>query len=65
MESVLRFMFRPVAAMFPTSWSVPTSVVAQAMVWMARHPAGQEAVTTLENKDIHRIAAAPNKPPAQ
>lgn len=55
-EAVARFMMRPVAALFPTSGSIPTSVVAQAMVRMASDPASQHGVTTLDNKDIHRVA---------
>jgi len=47
---------RPVAALFPTVGSVPTSIVARAMVQMARDATGHPGVTTLENKDIHRVA---------
>lgn len=60
-ESVARFVMRPLAALFPTSGSVPTSIVARAMVQMASDAASQHGVTTLENKDIHRVGGEAKK----
>lgn len=52
MEAVFRCCYKPIAAAFPTLWSVPTNTVARAMVNCALAPSG-EKISLLDNKAIH------------
>ena len=56
LEVAAKFVLKPITWAFPTSISVPTSTVAQAMIYRTISPTN-ESFELLDNKLIHRLGA--------
>jgi len=59
-EAIIRAIFKPISAVFPTSGSIPTSAVAKAMINNVVNPSN-EKVKIFENKELHVLAGTTKK----